>query len=101
MCSIASLLSYFANELKSVDKGENHFQSRHVDAFQYSEGSLTGKVNASMKDKSYEVTVSQHVYDSEVGYDASINLLRDITKIIKRRMSCTLRVVAILRGLGQ
>ena len=73
MCSIASLLSFFANELKSVDKGENHFLSRHVDAFQYSEGSLTGKVNASMEDKSYKVTVSQHVYDSEVGYDQYLN----------------------------
>ena len=72
-----------------------------MDAFQYSEGSLTGKVNASMKDKSYNVTVSQHVYDSKVGYDGNINLLRDITKIIKRRMSCTLKNVAIVRGLGQ
>ena len=84
MCSIASLLSYFANEPKVVDKGENHYQSRHVDAFQCSERLLTGKMNASMKDKSYYVTVSQHVYDSEVGYDANINFLRDITKIIKR-----------------
>ena len=71
-----------------------------MDAFQYSEGSLTGNVNASMKDKSYKVTVSQHVYDSEVGNDGNINLLRDITKIIKR-MSCTLKNVAIVRGLGQ
>ena len=38
MCSIASLLSYYADEPKSVDRGENHYKSNHVEAFLYSAG---------------------------------------------------------------
>ena len=55
----------------------------------------SGSVNAE------EASPHAKFYNLSTGYDANINLLRDITKIIKRRMSCTLKVVAILRSLAQ
>ena len=58
MCAIASLLSYYVDEPKSVDRGKNHYKSNHVEAFLYSAGSLRGNVHASMKARSYKVTVS-------------------------------------------
>ena len=33
--SIASLLSFFSDEKKSIKKGENHFKSDHVEAISY------------------------------------------------------------------
>lgn len=56
--SIASLLSYFSDEKKSIKKGENHCKSDHVESFSYHEGVLRGEVHASMKKKVYKVTVS-------------------------------------------
>ena len=56
--SIASLLSFFSDEKKSIKKGENHFHSDHVEAFNYQQGVLRGEVHASMKKKVYKVTVS-------------------------------------------
>ena len=58
MCSITKLLGYFANEAKSVERGENHYKSNHVELFQYCDGVLRGKIHASMKDISYNVMVS-------------------------------------------
>ena len=55
--SIASLLSYFSEENKSIKKGENHYKSDNVESFSY-EGVLRGEVQASMKKKGYKVTVS-------------------------------------------
>ena len=56
MCSIVSLLLYYADEPKSVDRGENHYKSNHVEEFLCSAGSLRGKVLANMKARSYKVT---------------------------------------------
>lgn len=56
--SIASLVSFFAGEQKSIDRGENHYKSEHVESFSYSTGILRGEVHASMKKKVYKVTVS-------------------------------------------
>ena len=56
--SIASLLSFFSGEKKSIQKGENHYKSDHVEAFSYQQGVLRGEVHASMKKKVYKVTVS-------------------------------------------
>lgn len=56
--SIASLVSFFAGEQKSIDRGENHYKSEHVENFSYSTGILRGEVHASMKKKVYKVTVS-------------------------------------------
>ncbi|XP_068685847.1 uncharacterized protein [Montipora foliosa] len=55
--SIASLLSFFSDEKKSIKKGENHFHSDHVEAFNYQQGVLRGEVHASMKKKVYTVTI--------------------------------------------
>ena len=56
--SIASLLSFFLEEKKSIKKGETHFKSDHIEAFTYQQGVLRGEVHASMKQRVYEVTVS-------------------------------------------
>ena len=56
--SIASLLAFFSEEKKSIERGENHYRSNHVECFTYGEGSLRGEVHASMKKKVYKVTVS-------------------------------------------
>ena len=57
LLSIASLVSFFAGEQKSIDRGENHYKSEHVESFSYSTGILR-EVHASMKKKVYKVTVS-------------------------------------------
>ena len=57
--SIASLLSFFSEETKSIKKGEKHYKSEHVEAFTYQQGVLRGEVHASMKKKVYKVTVSK------------------------------------------
>jgi hypothetical protein len=56
--SITSLMSFFSGEQKSVNRGENHFKSDHVECFLYNQGVLRGEVHASMKKKVYKVTVS-------------------------------------------
>ncbi|XP_067039593.1 uncharacterized protein [Acropora muricata] len=55
--SIASLLSFFLEEKKSIKKGENDFNSDHIQAFTYQQGVLRGEVHASMKQKVYKVTI--------------------------------------------
>ena len=50
--------SFFSEEKKSIQKGENHYKSDHVEAFSYQQGILRGEVHASMKKKVYKVTVS-------------------------------------------
>ena len=57
--SISSLLSFFSGEQKSIDRGENHFKSNHVESFIYSGGVIKGEVKASMKNRIYKVTVSR------------------------------------------
>ena len=56
--SIASLISFFLEEKKSIERGENHYKSNHVEYFAYNQGCLRGEVHASMKKKVYKVTVS-------------------------------------------
>ena len=56
--SIASLISFFLEEKKSIRKGENHYKSDHVESLLYQQGVLRGEVHASMKKKVYKLTVS-------------------------------------------
>ena len=56
--TIASLVSFFADEPKSIKRGENHYKSEHVLSFLYSAVIITGTVHASMKDKAYKASVS-------------------------------------------
>ena len=56
--SIASLISFFAEEKKSIERGENHYRFEYIESFTYHQGVLRGEVQASMKQKVYEVTVS-------------------------------------------
>ena len=57
--TITSLTSFFSGEPKSIERGENHYKSDHIESFQYSNGMIIGLAHASMKDKSYKVTVSK------------------------------------------
>ena len=56
--AISSLASFFSGEQKSLDRGENHYRSDHVQSFTYFAGIIQGEVKASMKNKSYKVAVS-------------------------------------------
>ena len=56
---MATLLSFFENENKSVSRGENHFKSNHVESFSASQDVLKGQVYAGMKKKVYNATVSE------------------------------------------
>lgn len=57
--SITALPSFFSGEPKSIERGENHYKSDHIEYFQYSSGIIRGLVHASMKEKSCKVTVSK------------------------------------------
>ena len=57
--TISALTSFFSGERKSIECGENHYKSDHVESFQYSNGIIRGLVHATMKEKSYKVTVSK------------------------------------------
>ena len=60
--TISALTSCFSDEPKSINRGENHYKSGHVESFHYSDGIIRGSIHASKKDKSYKVTVcDQHV----------------------------------------
>lgn len=55
--SISSLASFFSDEQKSLTRGENHYQSNHIQSFSFSDGVVHGEVHASMKKKVYKVTI--------------------------------------------
>ena len=57
--TIASLLSFFENENKSVLRGEYRFKSKYVESFSASQGVFKGQVHASMKKIVYNVTISE------------------------------------------
>ena len=56
--SISSLVSFFSDEQKSLTRGENHYNSNHIESFTCGDGIIRGEVHASMKKKVYKVTVS-------------------------------------------
>jgi hypothetical protein len=62
--SISSLSLYFADQNKSISKGENHYKSEHIQSFIFNQGVLKGEVRASMKKTVYKVTVSRHEISS-------------------------------------
>ena len=57
--TIASLLSFFENENKTVSQGEYHFKPDNVESFCSSQGVFKGQVHASMKKVLYNVTISE------------------------------------------
>lgn len=57
--SISSLTSFFSDESSRIQRGENHYKSGHIESCYYSDGIIRGSVQASMKNKSYKVTVSK------------------------------------------
>lgn len=57
--SISSIASFFVDNKKNIDRGENHYKSGHVEQCSLDAGLLTGYVRASMRDKVYRVSVSK------------------------------------------
>ena len=86
--SISSLLSFFKDEENSIDKGENHYRSNHVESFAYIPGVLRGQVHASTKNKVYNVTVSEG--QNENGGQASKKYFADQSKFQKLRLLTSL-----------
>ena len=56
--TIALLVSFFAEEKRSITRGKNHYRSDHIEIFAYADGVIRGTVHASMKKKSSKMTVS-------------------------------------------
>ena len=56
--SISALASFFADETKSINRGENHYNSKHVESFEYADGVMRGNIHESMKNRTYKTTVS-------------------------------------------
>ena len=44
--------------LASIILGENHYNSKHVESFEYADGGIRGNVHASMNNRTYKTTVS-------------------------------------------
>lgn len=59
--SISTLATFFSDEPKSINRGENHYKSNHIEEFNYRKGVLTGKIKASMKNKVYKANVSRPI----------------------------------------
>ena len=55
--TIAALVYLFAEEKRSIERGEDHYRSDHAESFAYVGVVIKGTVHASMK-KSYNVMVS-------------------------------------------
>lgn len=60
--SMSIILSFFKDNVKQMERGENAYESGHVVDFhinpEIQPALLKGKVEASMKDKKYDVEVS-------------------------------------------
>ncbi len=52
-----AICSYFEDELKTVKKAENAIESGHIAQFIFDKGIIKAKVQASMKNKTYDVQV--------------------------------------------
>ncbi|XP_075333108.1 cystatin-C-like [Odontesthes bonariensis] len=48
---LASFTQFFEGERKFVSRGENHYQSGHVESFCYAGGDMSGFVHASQRDR--------------------------------------------------
>ena len=48
---ISALTSFFSGEPKSINRGENHYKSGHIESFHYSNGIIRGSVHASIEEQ--------------------------------------------------
>ena len=53
--TISALTSFFSDEPKSIQRGENHYKSDYIESFQYSHGIIRGSVHASMKNSEIDL----------------------------------------------
>ena len=56
----APLYHFFQGEDKSIERGENHYKSGHVDSFSYADGEIVGLVHASRRERRYKASVSNN-----------------------------------------
>ena len=49
--SLLHFSAFFQGEDKSIERGENHFKSGHVESFSYDEGEIVGLVQASRRER--------------------------------------------------
>ena len=56
--SIGGLEPFFGNEPKSIIRGENQYNSKHVASFEYAVGVMRVTVYVSMNSRTYKSTVS-------------------------------------------
>ena len=56
------MLVFFQGEDKSIERGENHYKSGHVERFSYADGEIVGHVHASRsgRDGTYETCSLSH-----------------------------------------
>ena len=47
----APLHRFFQGEDKSIERGENHYKSGHVQSFSYAEGKIVGLLDASRRER--------------------------------------------------
>ena len=97
--SITGLASFFIDEPKSIARGENHHSSGHIESFTYIVAVLRGSFHASMKTKSYTVTVKTFDFVVFLLYTlcASYHLKR--LHLFFKRQTIT-RVVSSIQGLS-
>lgn len=83
--SIASLSLFFAGEQKSLSRGENHYQSGHIESFVYDQRVIRGQVKASMKKKSYKVTVSSRSHVRSMHDTCSLSIVIVLLLCMKKK----------------
>ena len=47
----ATLYRFFQGEDKSIERGENHYKSGHVQSFSYADGKIVGLLHASRRER--------------------------------------------------
>ena len=55
--SISALASFFADEPKSISRGENHYNYKQVESFEYTDSVMRGNIHSSMKSRTHKTTV--------------------------------------------
>ncbi|KAG5277758.1 hypothetical protein AALO_G00091050 [Alosa alosa] len=56
--SLLHFTTFFQGQEKSIDWGENHYKSGHVERFSYANGEIVGVVHASRRDRSYKASIT-------------------------------------------
>ena len=60
--SLLHFTAFFQGEDNSIERGENHYKSGHVESFSYADGEIVGLVHASRRERdvTYETCSLSH-----------------------------------------